>query len=189
MATTADIRTSMVIEHKGHRMKILSFLHVKPGKGGAFVRTKLKNIVTGQVVDVTFRAGEKITTVRVENHRMQYLYSENGSFVFMNTENYDQVSISSELVSDEITFIKEGTLIDVTFIGEEVIGIVPPVFVELEVTESDPGIRGNTATGATKPATLETGLNVNVPLFVEKGDKLKIDTRTGEYVERVKQDV
>jgi elongation factor P len=120
---------------------------------------------------------------------MQYLYSENGSFVFMNAESYDQVSISSELVSDEITFIKEGTLIDVTFIGEEVIGIVPPVFVELEVTESDPGIRGNTATGATKPATLETGLNVNVPLFVEKGDKLKIDTRTGEYVERVKQNV
>ena len=189
LATTADIRTGMVIEHKGHRMKILSFLHVKPGKGGAFVRTKLKNIVTGQAVDETFRAGEKITPVRVENHQMQYLYSENGSFVFMNMDSYDQVSISAELVTNEIIFIKEGTLMDVTFIGEEVIGIVPPIFVELEVAESDPGIRGNTATGATKPATLETGLNVNVPLFVEKGDKLKIDTRTGEYVERVKQDV
>lgn len=167
-------------------MKIVEFLHVKPGKGGAFVRTKLKNIVTGQVMDVTFRAGEKITPVRVEKHRMQYLYSENGSYVFMNLETYDQVPVPAGLVSEEIAFIKEGTSADVTFIEEEVIGIAPPVFVELEVAESDPGVRGNTATGATKPAKLETGLTVNVPLFVNIGDRLKIDTRTGEYVERVK---
>ena len=186
MATTADIRTGLVIEYKGHRMKIVEFLHVKPGKGGAFVRTKLKNIVTGQVMDVTFRGGEKLTTVRVESHRMQSLYDEGDSFVFMNTDTYEQISVQEKLISEEMALIKEGTMVDLTFIGDEVIGISPPLFVELEVTESEPGIRGNTATGATKPATLETGHSVNVPLFVDIGDRLKIDTRTGEYVERVK---
>ncbi len=186
MATTADIRTGLVIEYKGHRMKIVEFLHVKPGKGGAFVRTKLKNIVTGQVMDVTFRGGEKLTTVRVESHRMQYLYDEGDSFVFMNTDTYEQISVQEKLISEEMALIKEGTMVDLTFIGDEVIGISPPLFVELEVTESEPGVRGNTATGATKPATLETGHSVNVPLFVDIGDRLKIDTRTGEYVERVK---
>ena len=167
-------------------MKIVQFLHVKPGKGGAFVRTKLKNIVTGQVMDVTFRGGEKLTTVRVEKHRMQYLYDEGDSFVFMNADTYEQIFLLRELIAEEMSFIKEGTMVDLTFIGDEVIGISPPLFVELEVTESEPGVRGNTATGATKPATLETGHNVNVPLFVDIGDRLKIDTRTGEYVERVK---
>ncbi|MEE2876190.1 MAG: elongation factor P [Candidatus Neomarinimicrobiota bacterium] len=186
MATTSDIRTGLVIEYKGHRMKIVQFLHVKPGKGGAFVRTKLKNIVTGQVMDVTFRGGEKLTTVRVEKHRMQYLYDEGDSFVFMNADTYEQIFLLRELIAEEMSFIKEGTMVDLTFIGDEVIGISPPLFVELEVTESEPGVRGNTATGATKPATLETGHNVNVPLFVDIGDRLKIDTRTGEYVERVK---
>ena len=186
MATTADIRTGLVIEYKGHRMKIVEFLHVKPGKGGAFVRTKLKNIVTGQVMDVTFRAGEKLITVRVESHRMQYLYDEGDSFVFMNTKTYEQIFVQRELMAEEILLIKEGTMVDLTFIGQEVIGISPPLFVELEVTKSEPGVRGNTATGATKPATLETGHSVNVPLFVDIGDRLKIDTRTGEYVERVK---
>ena len=186
MATTSDIRTGLVIEYKGHRMKIIQFLHVKPGKGGAFVRTKLKNIVTGQVMDVTFRGGEKLTTVRVEKHRMQYLYDEGDSFVFMNADTYEQIFLLRELIVEEMSFIKEGTMVDLTFIGDEVIGISPPLFVELEVTESEPGVRGNTATGTTKPATLETGHSVNVPLFVDIGDRLKIDTRTGEYVERVK---
>lgn len=186
MATTADIRTGLVIEYKGHRMKIVEFLHVKPGKGGAFVRTKLKNIVTGQVMDATFRAGEKLSTVRVESHKMQYLYSELESFVFMNVESYEQLSVPKRLIAGEMTFIKEGIFINVIFVGEEVIGISPPLFVELEVTQSEPGIKGNTATGTTKPATLETGLSVNVPLFVNIGDQIKIDTRTGEYVERVK---
>ena len=186
MATTADIRTGLVIEHKRNRMKIVSFLHVKPGKGGAFVRTKLKNIITGQVIDETFRSGEKIIPIRIETQKMQYLYSQDNSHVFMNTKNYDQIEISNKIISDEIKFIKEGLNVDVDFIEEEVIGINPPLFVNLKVIKSDPGIKGNTATGATKPATLETGFTLNVPLFINENDILKIDSRTGEYIERVK---
>ena len=186
MATTADIRTGLVIEHKGNRMKIVSFLHVKPGKGGAFVRTKLKNIITGQVIDETFRSGEKIIPIRIETQKMQYLYSQDNSHVFMNTKNYDQIEISNKIISDEIKFIKEGLNVDVDFIEEEVIGINPPLFVNLKVIKSDPGIKGNTATGATKPVTLETGFILNVPLFINENDILKIDSRTGEYIERVK---
>ncbi len=186
MATTADIRTGLVIEHKGNRMKIVSFLHVKPGKGGAFVRTKLKNIITGQVIDETFRSGEKIIPIRIETQEMQYLYSQGDSHVFMNTENYNQIEISNKIIADEIKFIKEGLNVDVDFINEEVIGINPPLFVNLKVTKSDPGIKGNTATGATKPATLETGFTLNVPLFINENDILKIDSRSGEYIERVK---
>ena len=186
MATTADIRTGLVIEHKGNRMRIVSFLHVKPGKGGAFVRTKLKNIITGQVIDETFRSGEKIIPIRIETQKMQYLYSQDSSYVFMNTKNYDQIEISNKIIADEIKFIKEGLNVDVDFIEEEVIGINPPLFVNLKVIKSDPGIKGNTATGATKPATLETGFTLNVPLFINENDILKIDSRTGEYIERVK---
>ena len=186
MATTADIRTGLVIEHKGNRMRIVSFLHVKPGKGGAFVRTKLKNIITGQVIDETFRSGEKIIPIRIETQEMQYLYSQGDSHVFMNTENYNQIEISNKIIADEIKFIKEGLNVDVDFINEEVIGINPPLFVNLKVTKSDPGIKGNTATGATKPATLETGFTLNVPLFINENDILKIDSRSGEYIERVK---
>ena len=186
MATTADIRTGLVIEHKGNRMKIVSFLHVKPGKGGAFVRTKLKNIITGQVIDETFRSGEKIIPIRIETQKMQYLYSQDSSYVFMNTKNYDQIEISNKIIADEIKFIKEGLNVDVDFIEEEVIGINPPLFVNLKVIKSDPGIKGNTATGATKPVTLETGFILNVPLFINENDILKIDSRTGEYIERVK---
>jgi len=186
LATTADIRTGLVIEHKGNRMKIVSFLHVKPGKGGAFVRTKLKNIITGQVIDETFRSGEKIIPIRIETQEMQYLYSQGDSHVFMNTENYNQIEISNKIIADEIKFIKEGLNVDVDFINEEVIGINPPLFVNLKVTKSDPGIKGNTATGATKPATLETGFTLNVPLFINENDILKIDSRSGEYIERVK---
>ena len=186
MATTADIRTGLVIEHKGNRMRIVSFLHVKPGKGGAFVRTKLKNIITGQVIDETFRSGEKIIPIRIETQKMQYLYSQDSSYVFMNTKNYDQIEISNKIIADEIKFIKEGLNVDVDFIEEEVIGINPPLFVNLKVIKSDPGIKGNTATGATKPVTLETGFILNVPLFINENDILKIDSRTGEYIERVK---
>ena len=186
MATTADIRTGLVIEHKGNRMRIVSFLHVKPGKGGAFVRTKLKNIITGQVIDETFRSGEKIIPIRIETQKMQYLYSQDNSHVFMNTKNYDQIEISNKIIADEIKFIKEGLNVDVDFIQEEVIGINPPLFVNLKVIKSDPGIKGNTATGATKPVTLETGFILNVPLFINENDILKIDSRTGEYIERVK---
>jgi len=167
-------------------MKIVSFLHVKPGKGGAFIRTKLKNIMTGQVIDETFRSGEKINPIRIETLQMQFLYSQENSHVFMSTQNYNQVEILDNLISDEIKFIKEGSNVDVSFIEDEVIGINLPLFVNLRVDKSDPGIKGNTATGATKPATLETGYIVNVPLFINENDILKIDSRTGEYIERVK---
>jgi len=185
MATTADIRNGMVIDYKGHRMKIISFLHVKPGKGGAFVRTKLKNIVSGQVMDVTFRSGERINPVRLESREMQYLYTDGDSVVFMDLDSYEQIYVTRELLGKEGQYIIEGMTVEVDSINSEVIGIKTPVFVELKVTETDPGIRGNTATGGTKSAIVETGLSITVPLFVNIGDVVKIDTRTGEYVERV----
>lgn len=186
MATTADIRNGMLIDHKGHRMKIISFLHVKPGKGGAFVRTKLKNIMSGKVIDVTFRAGEKIKPLRLDSKEMQYLYSEGDFSVFMDSESFEQINVAHSLMADELPYIKEGMSVGVDSINDEIIGIRAPVFVELAVKKSDPGMRGNTATGATKSAELETGHVVMVPLFVNEGDVLKVDTRTGDYVERVK---
>ncbi len=167
-------------------MKIVEFLHVKPGKGGAFIRTKLKNIVSGQVMDVTFRAGEKLSIIRLESHSMQYLYLENESFVFMNNESYEQIYVSKDLIADQMILLKEGTFVNVNLVGDEVIDIAPPLFVELEVIETEPGLRGNTATGASKSAKVETGYTVSVPLFINIGDRIKIDTRTREYVERVK---
>ncbi len=167
-------------------MKIVEFLHVKPGKGGAFIRTKLKNIVSGQVMDVTFRAGEKLSIIRLESHSMQYLYLENESFVFMNNESYEQIYVSKDLIADQMILLKEGTFVNVNLVGDEVIDITPPLFVELEVIETEPGLRGNTATGASKSAKVETGYTVSVPLFINIGDRIKIDTRTREYVERVK---
>lgn len=186
MATTADIRNGMVVEYKGDLMKIISFLHVKPGKGGAFVRTKLKNVVTGQVIDITFRSGEKLNEVRLESRQMQYLYSNGESLIFMDTETFEQIQVPREAVERESGLLKEGTLVDVESVGDEIIGINLPVFVELAVRRAEPGVRGNTATGGSKAVELESGLSVNVPLFIDVGDILKIDTRTGEYVERVR---
>ncbi|MFQ6616901.1 MAG: elongation factor P [Fidelibacterota bacterium] len=186
MATTADIRNGMVFEHKGDLMKIISFLHVKPGKGGAFVRTKLKNVVTGQVMDVTFRSGEKLKEVRLESRQMQFLYANGESLIFMDTETFDQVQVPRDVVESETDLLKEGTVVDVESVGDRIIGVTLPVFVELEVSDAEPGVRGNTASGGSKPVMLESGLTVNVPLFVDVGDVLRIDTRTGEYVERVK---
>ncbi|MDP6456027.1 MAG: elongation factor P [Candidatus Marinimicrobia bacterium] len=186
MATTANIRNGMVIDHKGQRMKIISFLHVKPGKGGAFVRTKLKNIITGQVIDTTFRAGEKIKPLRLDSKEMQYLYNEGESAIFMDLESFEQINVSHGMMIDELPFMKEGMSLAIDSIDDEIIGVKTPVFVELAVKKSDPGVRGNTATGGTKPVELETGHIATVPLFVDEGDVLKIDTRTGEYVERVK---
>ncbi len=186
MATTADIRNGMVFEYKGQRMKVIQFLHVKPGKGGAFVRTKLKNIITGQVVDVTFRSGEKIKPIYVESKEMQYLYGDDVSYVFMDMKTYNQINVPLKVIEEERKFLKEGEMVELTLVDEDVIGIKLPVFVELEVTETDPGMRGDTATGGTKPATLETGFTVTVPLFINVGDMIKVDTRTGEYVERRK---
>ncbi len=183
MPTTADIRNGAVLLYKGKRMKVVSFQHVKPGKGGAFVRTRLKDIQSGKVIDVTFNAGARIELIRVEAKTMQYLYQDGDSFVFMDNETFDQISVP---VDEEKNFLKPGMNVDLLFDGAEILSLRLPAHVELEVTETEPGVRGNTATGATKPATLETGHTVQVPLFIELGDIIKVDTRTGEYIERVK---
>jgi len=186
MATTADIRNGAVILHKSKRMKVIEFQHVKPGKGGAFVRTKLKDIQSGKIIDETFNSGHKLEFIRVEAKAMQFLYSDNGSFVFMDNDTYDQLTVASDSVGDVQNFLTAGLNVDLLFDGNEVLDIRLPSHVVLEVTETEPGFKGNTATGATKPATVETGYTLNVPLFINEEDKLKIDTRTGDYVERSK---
>ena len=187
MATTADIRNGAVILHKNKRMKIVEFQHVKQGKGGAFVRTKLKDIQSGKVIDETFNAGHKLEFIRVEAKPMQFLYVDGDSCIFMDNETYDQFNIPSESVGEGQNYLTAGIHVDLLFDGSEVLDVRLPSHVVLEVTKTEPGFRGNTATGATKPATVETGFIVNVPLFINEGEKLRIDTRTGEYVERSKQ--
>ncbi len=187
MATTADIRNGAVILHKSKRMKVVEFQHVKPGKGGAFVRTKLKDIQSGKIIDETFNSGHKLKFIRVEAKEMQFLYEDNESFVFMDNETYDQLNIASESVGDGKYFLTAGMNVDLLFDGSEVLDIRLPSHVVLEVTETEPGFKGNTATGASKPATLETGYTLNVPLFINEGERLRIDTRTGDYVERSKE--
>ena len=186
MATTADIRNGAVILHKSKRMKVIEFQHVKPGKGGAFVRTKLKDIQSGKIIDETFNSGHKLEFIRVEAKGMQFLYSDNDSFVFMDNDTYDQLTVDNESVGNVKNFLIAGLNVDLLFDGSEVLDIRLPSHVVLEVTETEPGFKGNTATGATKPATVETGYTLNVPLFINEGDKLRIDTRTGDYVERSK---
>ncbi len=182
MATTADIRNGAVLLFKNKRMKIVEFQHVKPGKGGAFVRTKLKDIQTGKIIDHTFNAGARVEFIRVEAKAMQYLYDDGDSCVFMDNETYDQLTVSA---GTEKQFLKPGMNVDILFDGSEVLDIRLPAHVEMKVINTEPGMKGNTATGATKPATVESGLTIQVPLFIDEGDILKIDTRTGEYVERV----
>ena len=165
--------------------QILEFQHVKPGKGAAFVRTKLKNIVNGGVVEKTFRPTEKFPQARIDRVDMQYLYNDGDLFYFMNVETYDQVALNEDTIGDALKFVKDNEMVKVCSINGDVFAVEPPLFVELEITETEPGFKGDTAQGATKPATVETGANVNVPLFVERGDKIKIDTRTGEYLSRV----
>ena len=186
MATTADIKNGSVIIHKSKRMKIVEFQHVKPGKGGAFVRTKLKDIKSGKTIDETFNAGHKIEFIRVEAKPMQYLYLDKESFVFMDNENFEQLHIDSKLIGDTKNFLIPGLDVDLLFDGDEILNVRLPSHVVLEITHTDPGYKGNTANGASKPAVLETGLKLNVPLFVNEGDKVKVDTRTGDYVERFK---
>ena len=186
MATTADIRNGAVILHKSKRMKVIEFQHVKPGKGGAFVRTKLKDIQSGKIIDETFNSGHKLEFIRVEARGMQFLYSDNDSLVFMDNDTYDQLTVANDSVGNVQNFLTSGLNVDLLFDGNEVLDIRLPSHVVLEVTETEPGFKGNTATGATKPATVETGYTLNVPLFINEEDKLKIDTRTGDYVERFK---
>ena len=187
MASTADIRNGAVILHKNKRMKVIEFQHVKPGKGPAFVRTKLKNIQSGKIIDHTFNSGAKIEFIRVTSKKFQYLFRDGDSFVFMDNNTYEQVQVDSLLMDDGHFYIKEGDSIESSFDNEEIIGLLLPPKTILKVIQTDPGHKGNTATNALKPATLETGLEVQVPLFINEGDLVKIDTKDGSYSERVKQ--
>lgn len=184
MISVNDIRPGTTVEMEGGVWVVLEFLHVKPGKGAAFVRTKLKNLQTGQVQERTFRAGEKIGQARVERREMQYLYESGDQYSFMDTETYDQMSLTGDQIGDGRNFLLENMMCYITFYQGKSIGVELPNTVELTVTETDPGLRGDTATGGTKPAKLETGFVVAVPLFINIGDKLKIDTRSGAYISR-----
>ena len=186
MGTTADIRNGAVILYKDKRMKVLEFQHVKPGKGGAFVRTKLKDILSGKIIDETFNAGIKLEFLKIEAKEMQFLYNDGDSHVFMDSVTYDQFNVQNNKVGDSKYYLIGGMTVDLLFDNEEVLDIRMPAHVSLDVSETEPGVKGNTATGATKPAKLETGLTVQVPLFIDEGDQIKIDTRSGEYIERVK---
>ena len=186
MASTSDFRNGLIINHKNNLSKIIEFLHVKPGKGGAFVRTKLKNIKTGQVVDETFRAGEKIETVRIEAREFNYSYNDGQFYYFMDNETYDQISLNSEQLDDIKDFLIENTKTTIAFNGDEPIEVRIPQHMNLKVKQTDPGFKGDTAQGGTKPATLETDLVIQVPLFIEEGDVLRIDTKDKRYIERVK---
>jgi len=185
MADTSNFRNGLVMELDGVLFSIVEFQHVKPGKGGAFVRTKLRNVETGRVIDRTFRAGEKVQEVRLENREFQYLYHDGDLYHFMNTETYEQVPIPKERLSDALPYLKENDTVTVLLRGDEPISVEVANFVELKVATTDPGVRGDTASGGSKPATMETGVVVQVPLFLEEGDIIRIDTRTGRYVTRV----
>lgn len=185
MISAGDFRNGVTLEIDGNVVQILEFQHVKPGKGAAFVRTKLKNVISGGVVEKTFRPTEKFPQARIDRVDMQYLYSDGDLYYFMNNETYDQIAINQETLGDALKFVKENEMVKVCSYNGNVFAVEPPLFVELEITETEPGFKGDTAQGATKPAIVETGAQVNVPLFVEQGDKIKIDTRTGEYLSRV----
>ncbi len=187
MANTSDIRKGLCIRYNNDIYKIVEFLHVKPGKGPAFVRTKLKSVTTGKVVDNTFSAGHKIEDVRVETRSYQYLYAEGDTLHFMNTEDYDQITLQKDLL-DAPDLLKEGLVVSILFNAEDSmpLSVEMPASVILEVTHTEPGVKGNTATNASKPATVETGARINVPLFINEGDKIKIDTEKGSYLERAK---
>ena len=186
MATTSDIKNGAVILYKNKRMKVVEFLHVKPGKGPAFVRTKLKDISSGKIIDETFNSGIKLEFLKIEAKEMQFLYDDGDSHIFMDNVTYEQINVINSLVGKSKNFLKGGINVDLLFDDTEVLDIRLPAHVALEVKHTEPGVKGNTATGATKPATLETNYTLNVPLFVDEGDILKIDTRSGEYIERVK---
>ncbi|WP_299128682.1 elongation factor P [uncultured Winogradskyella sp.] len=188
MASTSDIRNGLCIRYNHDIFKIIEFLHVKPGKGPAFVRTKLKSVTTGKVIDNTFSAGHKIEEVRVETHKFQYLYNDGDTYHFMNTSDYSQIQLQKSVL-DAPDLMKEGEVVTVLINTEDdsPLSVDMPASVILEVTHTEPGVKGNTATNATKPATVETGATVNVPLFINEGDKIKIETDKGTYKERIKE--
>ena len=186
MASTSDFRNGLIIKHKNNLWKIIEFLHVKPGKGGAFVRTKLKNLRTGQVVDDTFRAGEKIDVVRVEARSYNYLYNDGSLYYFMDKETYEQISLNKEQIKNIKDFLIENTDTIIAFNGEEPLEVRIPKHLNLKIIETEPGHKGDTAQGGTKPATLETGIIIQVPLFINISDIVRVDTKDGRYIERVK---
>ena len=188
MASTSDIRKGLCIKYNNDIYKIIEFLHVKPGKGPAFVRTKLRSVTSGKVLENTFSAGHKIEDIRVETQKYQFLYSEGEQLHFMNTEDYNQISVSKKIL-DSPELLKEGEMVSISINTEDGLPLSAdmPASVVLEVTHTEPGVKGNTATNATKPATVETGAAINVPLFINEGDKIKVDTEKGSYIERVKE--
>ena len=186
MASTANFKNGLIIKHKNNLWKIVEFLHVKPGKGNAFVRSKLKNIRTGQVVDETFRAGEKIEVVRVEARDYTYLYNDDNSYIFMDQETYEQINLSATQVADVLEFLLENTNTTIAFNGDDPIEVRIPQHMNIKVIETDPGEKGNTAQGGSKRAILKTGVAIQVPLFVQIGDTIRVDTKEKRYIERVK---
>lgn len=184
MITAGSFKNGVTFELDGNVFQVIEFQHVKPGKGGAFVRTKLKNLITGATIDKTFSPTDKMPKVHIERKDMQYLYNDGDLYYFMDVETYEQLPLNEEQLGSALRFIKENMMIRVLSYSGNLLGVEPPTFVELEVTETEPGVRGDTATNVTKPAILETGTEVKVPLFINKGDKIRIDTRTGEYMER-----
>ena len=185
MISAGDFRNGITVEIDGQVLQIVEFQHVKPGKGAAFVRTKLKNVINGGAVERSFRPTEKFPAAHIDRVDMQYLYADGDQFNFMNTETYDQISLNKDVVGDAMKFVKENDVCKICSYQGNVYSVEPPMFVELEITDTEPGFKGDTATGANKPAIVETGAQIAVPLFVNIGDKVQIDTRTGEYLKRV----
>ena len=185
MITAGDFRNGLTFEYEGNVYQIVEFQHVKPGKGAAFVRTKMKNVMTGAVVERTFNPTEKVEKAMIERKDMEYLYEDGGLYYFMDQETYEQVPLSSEQLGDALKFVMENMTVKFLMYKGYVFAVEPPTFVELTVTETEPGVKGNTASNVTKPATVETGAVVTVPMFINEGDKIRIDTRTSEYMERV----
>ena len=185
MISAGEFRNGTTFELDGQVFRVVDFQHVKPGKGAAFVRTRLKNVITGGVVERTFNPSEKMPKAQIERNDMQYLYNDENLYYFMDTETYEQMPLNKEQLGDALKFVKENMMVKILLYKGSVFGIEPPNFVELEVTHTEPGFKGDTATGATKPATVETGATITVPLFINTGDVIKIDTRTEIYIERV----
>jgi elongation factor P len=185
MISAGEFRKGVTFEYEGNIFIIVDFQHVKPGKGAAFVRTKMKNIVTGQVLERTFNPTEKVEEAKIEKKDMQYLYNEGGIYYFMDMETYEQIPLNYEQVQEAMKYVIENMMVSIQFYKGKAFSVLPPMFVELNVTKCEPGIQGDTSKSASKPATLETGLVIQVPLFVNEGDRIRVDTRTGEYMERL----
>jgi elongation factor P len=183
--STAQFRKNLKIEIDGEPFTIVDFQHVKPGKGGAFVRTKMKSLITGNVLDKTFRSGEKVDVPDLEEKKMSYLYEDETGYCFMDTQTYEQMTLTEDHIGDALGYLKENVEVEVLLHNGKAIGIELPMFLNLKVVETDPGLKGNTASGGSKPAKLETGVTIQVPLFISTGEVVKVDTRTGDYIERV----